>query len=42
MVIQSKHLEEQKKVSRLFIDRKIPRDERKIWPIVENCHGEII
>jgi len=31
-----------KKVSRLFIDRKIPRDERKIWPIVENCHGEII
>ena len=26
-----------KKVSRLFIDRKIPRDERKIWPIVENC-----
>ena len=29
-----------KKVSRLFIDRKIPRDERKIWPIVENCHGE--
>ena len=25
-----------KKVSRLFIDRKIPRDERKIWPIVEN------
>lgn len=31
-----------KKVSRLFIDRKIPRDERKIWPIVENCQGEII
>lgn len=31
-----------KKLSRLFIDNKIPRSEREIWPVVENCHGDII
>ena len=31
-----------KKVSRLFIDQKIPKEDRKVWPIVENSQGEII
>lgn len=31
-----------KKVSRLFIDRKIPRLQRKTWPIVERNDGTII
>lgn len=31
-----------KKVNRFFIDRKIPEYERKLWPIVENVHKEII
>lgn len=31
-----------KKVSRLFIDNKIPKSERNIWPIVENCQGLVI
>lgn len=31
-----------KKVSRLFIDHKIPKSERNTWPIVENSQGKII
>ena len=31
-----------KKVSRLFIDKKIPVNERKMLPIIENRHNEII
>ncbi len=31
-----------KKVFRWFIDRKIPREARKSWPVVVNCHGEIV
>ncbi len=31
-----------KKVSRLFIDAKIPRHKRVMWPIVLNAKGEII
>lgn len=31
-----------KKVFRWFIDRKIPREVRKSWPVVVNCHGEIV
>lgn len=31
-----------KKINRWFIDRKIPNQERKIWPVVENCKKEII
>ena len=31
-----------KKVARLFIDNKIPKQQRKIWPVVENNQGEII
>lgn len=31
-----------KKVSRLFIDAKIPAHLRKNWPVVVNCKGEII
>ena len=31
-----------KKVSRLFIDAKIPSLERKKWPILLNCQNEII
>ena len=31
-----------KKVSRFFIDNKIPRKYRRIWPIVENSSNEII
>lgn len=31
-----------KKINRWFIDRKIPRQERKNWPVVENCKKEII
>lgn len=31
-----------KKVSRLFIDAKIPMDKRKKWPIVLNCKNEIL
>lgn len=31
-----------KKVSRLFIDKKIPVNERKMLPIIENKHKEII
>ncbi|MFR0979969.1 MAG: tRNA lysidine(34) synthetase TilS, partial [Holdemania filiformis] len=25
-----------------FIDRKIPPDQRRRWPVVVNCRGEII
>ena len=31
-----------KKVSRLFIDAKIPLSKRKTWPILLNRHGEIM
>lgn len=31
-----------KKVSRLFIDNKIPKNQRDIWPIVERFDGTII
>jgi len=31
-----------KKVSRFFIDRKIPKFMRKAWPVVENSKGEVI
>lgn len=31
-----------KKVSRLFIDNKIPKSKRDTWPIVENSQGMII
>lgn len=31
-----------KRVSRLYIDNKIPKSERETWPIVENSQGEII
>ena len=31
-----------KKLNRWFIDRKIPRSERKRWPVVLNRHNEII
>lgn len=31
-----------KKVSRLFIDNKIPKSERNIWPIVERFDGTIV
>ena len=31
-----------KKVSRWFMDRKIPLYERKVWPVVENRHKEVI
>lgn len=31
-----------KKVSRLFIDAKIPRQKRDLWPIVINAKGEIL
>lgn len=31
-----------KKVARLFIDYKVPRQQRKIWPIVERFDGTII
>ena len=31
-----------KKVSRWFIDRKIPKKERRRWPVVENAQGKVI
>ncbi len=31
-----------KKVSRWFIDRKIPADQRKSWPVVCNSQGKVI
>lgn len=31
-----------KKLNRWFIDRKIPKDERRKWPVVVNRHSEII
>lgn len=31
-----------KKVSRLMIDKKIPKERRKMIPVIENCHHEII
>ena len=31
-----------KKVSRLFIDAKIPKNQRRIWPVVLNCKGEVL
>lgn len=31
-----------KKLSRFFIDRKIPLDMRKEWPVLVNCRNEII
>lgn len=31
-----------KKVSRLFIDAKIPQSQREQWPVVLNCHQEIL
>ena len=32
----------EKKLNRFFIDRKIPQRLRRLWPVVENCRGEII
>lgn len=31
-----------KKVSRFFIDRHIPLSQRRIWPILVNCKGNIV
>ena len=31
-----------KPVHRFFIDRKISRYDRLLWPVVENCRGEVI
>lgn len=31
-----------KKITRLFIDKKVPLDERKMVPVIENCNHEII
>lgn len=31
-----------KKISRFFIDRKIPYEERKSWPVIENNMGKVI
>lgn len=31
-----------KKINRWFIDRKIPKKERKIWPVVVNAKGNVI
>ena len=31
-----------KKLNRWFIDRKIPKKERKIWPVVVNAAGNVI
>ncbi len=31
-----------KKINRWFIDRKIPKKERKIWPVVVNAEGNVI
>lgn len=31
-----------KKLNRWFIDRKIPKDERRKWPVMVNRHGDII
>ena len=31
-----------KKISRLFIDRKVPLNDRKLWPILINRHGIIL
>lgn len=31
-----------KKVSRLYIDNKIPKSKRETWPVVENSQGMII
>ncbi len=31
-----------KKLSRFFIDRKIPHGLRRLWPVVLNCRGEVI
>ena len=31
-----------KKLNRWFIDRKIPKKERKSWPVVTDCHGNVI
>lgn len=32
----------EKRIHRWFIDRKIPKNEREIWPVVENAQGNII
>ncbi len=37
-----KGMEHPKKVSRIFIDEKIPASERAQWPIVEDANGNII
>ena len=31
-----------KRLNRWFIDRKIPPDQRRSWPVVVNCRGEIV
>ena len=31
-----------KKITRLFIDKKVPLHERKMVPVIENCNHEII
>ncbi|KHF28457.1 tRNA(Ile)-lysidine synthase [Anoxybacillus sp. BCO1] len=37
-----KGMEHPKKVARIFIDEKIPANEREQWPIVEDANGNII
>ncbi|MEF2782483.1 tRNA lysidine(34) synthetase TilS [Erysipelotrichaceae bacterium HCN-30851] len=31
-----------KKINRWFIDRKIPKKERKLWPVIVNAEGNVI
>jgi tRNA(Ile)-lysidine synthase len=34
--------EDAHKLSRWFISHKIPQEDRETWPVVLNCHGEVI
>ncbi len=40
--IQCRGMAGTKKVSRLFIDRKVPKHERSSWPLVVDANGEVL
>ena len=41
-IIASKNVNGHQKIKNIFIDQKIPKNERDQWPIVTDSNGEIL